>query len=48
VNVKRLVKRIGFVACAGAFAAATAVTADPVLDAAAAVTATSAIALATL
>jgi len=48
VDVKRLVKRIGLVACAAVFAAATAITADPVLHAAAAVTATSAVALAAL
>ncbi len=44
--VKRIVKRVGLVACAGAFAAAAVATPDPVLNAAAAVAATTAVALA--
>ena len=44
--VKRIVKRAGLVACAGAFAAAAAATADPVLNGAAAVTAMTALTLA--
>ncbi len=44
--VKRIVKRVGLVGCAAAFAAAAVATPDPVLNAAAAVAATTAVALA--